>query len=191
MRRLVLILGVTLLASVFATPAGAGGGGHCESQAVSDQRTTVVDMAKACFMPVITRIDKGDTVTWINRDPYSHTVTGAGYVWGDTKDYVSGGRVSHRFTEEGIFPYSCILHPGMVGAVVVGDGVGAKTAAGVVPSEQKPFPPADAEAQPVSENDSSSAGLWLVAFGLVAVLAGGLVTLEMRRRARRQVEVPA
>jgi len=45
--------------------------------------------------------------------------------------------VSYRFVRSGVYPYVCTYHPGMVGAVVVGDGtglgaVGTTTAAGPV-----------------------------------------------------------
>ena len=40
--------------------------------------------------------------------------------------------MSYRFDQDGVYPYSCLLHPGMVGAIVVGDGVGTDLA-GVVP----------------------------------------------------------
>jgi hypothetical protein len=37
-----------------------------------------------------------------------------------SKASVAGEARLFTFTEDGIFPYACTLHPGMVGAVVVG-----------------------------------------------------------------------
>jgi hypothetical protein len=47
-----------------------------------------------------------------------------------------GKSVTFRFDEEGVYPFFCCLHPGMAGAVVVGDGAGTGAAgAATVPVE--------------------------------------------------------
>src|SRR5690606_28103368 len=62
----------------------------------------------------------GTEVTFRNLDAAPHTVTGESAAWGSTKQLAQGDSLSHTFEEAGVYPYSCILHPGMVGAVVVG-----------------------------------------------------------------------
>ena len=42
--------------------------------------------------------------------------------WGHWDDMYEGDRFTASFDEEGIFPFACTYHPGMSGAIVVGDG---------------------------------------------------------------------
>ena len=63
----------------------------------------------------------------------THVVVGVGDSWGDPGiSLVQGDTVRYRFDQDGVYPYSCLIHPGMVGAIVVGDGVGTDLS-GVVP----------------------------------------------------------
>jgi plastocyanin len=64
-------------------------------------------------------IDAGLTVTWINRDSVSHTVTSADDR--GTFDYAigPGKQVSNTFKVPGTFDYFCRFHPAMVGTIVV------------------------------------------------------------------------
>lgn len=104
------------LAVLPAAPAAAGGG--CGT--FTDGAGPAVDTQHNCFVPAVARVAVGDTVTWRNADGMPHNVTTNAGFGGDLplKD-----SLSHRFTEPGVYPYACTLHPGMVGAVVVGDGV--------------------------------------------------------------------
>jgi hypothetical protein len=55
-------------------------------------------------------------VTFVNKDPEFHAVGGVAGTFGDMhRDIASEERVRITFEEEGIFPYVCILHPGMGG----------------------------------------------------------------------------
>ena len=112
-------------ATLAADDAAAGGGGCHSSSALSDGSATTVTMVKSCFGPTVTRVDAGATVTFINEDPGPHTVTGAAMAWGSTANMLQGDTLEATFADEGVYPYACILHPGMVGAIVVGDGVRA------------------------------------------------------------------
>jgi plastocyanin len=133
MRRLIPFVALATLAAALlvgpATVARAGGGAHCAPQ-FTDAETDAVRLTNNCFVPTIARVDKGATVTFENLDGMPHTVTGAVYIFGDMDEFSTGER-SFSFDEEGIFPYVCVLHPGMAGAIVVGDGEG-KVSAGSV-----------------------------------------------------------
>jgi plastocyanin len=129
-RTLVLAALTTAFAVVLpAAPAAAGGGG-CHGATLTDDATTEVVMASACFTPTVARVGTGESVTFRNADPMVHAVTGAGGSFGDYADIPPGGSVTHTFDEAGVFPYFCVLHPSMVGAVVVGDAVQAAGAGG-------------------------------------------------------------
>ena len=125
--------GIALLAIVmFAASSGPGSvsaGGGCHQQSTLTDITgttgTTVDMVGACFEPTVIRVNKGGAVTWTNNDEQVHTVTGAGGVFGNMNEIAADDSVSYTFADTGVFPYYCVFHPAMVGAVVVGDGVPA------------------------------------------------------------------
>ena len=111
------------------TPLSARAGGFClHQEEVTDRRSATVDMKDYCFFPQVVRVDKGDVVTWTNYDSETHTITAPGGWGGGHDDYLQGDEISFRFEREGVFPYVCLLHPGMVGTVVVGDGEGRTSA---------------------------------------------------------------
>ena len=77
-----------------------------------------------CFIPHTVTIDVGDKVRWLNEDTVTHTITsgtpkdGADGIF-DSGIVIPGVEFSHIFTESGQYPYYCVVHPWMVGMVVV------------------------------------------------------------------------
>jgi plastocyanin len=69
------------------------------------------------FGPSSVTVNKGDTVRWVNKDPFPHTATAAGTF--DSKSIAAGGQWSWRASKSGEFPYICTLHPNMKGTVKV------------------------------------------------------------------------
>ena len=67
----------------------------------------------------------GDTVVWKNGDQDKHTVTsgtledGPDGIFGGTEFLVPGEFYSFTFTEKGLYPYFCLIHPWMTGAITV------------------------------------------------------------------------
>jgi plastocyanin len=122
----ILVLGLaavtaTLTAGAQAVPAAAGGGG-CHTTPYSDAPADNVDIKELCFHPNVVRIANGTTLTFRNVDGMDHTVTGVSDSFGSMEVLSSGKSVSYKFQKDGVFPYFCLYHPGMVGAVVVGTG---------------------------------------------------------------------
>src|SRR5918999_5633531 len=115
---------ILLLASLFmaawpATPAEAGGGCHSAGPEFARATAgTAVEMEGMCFLPGVLAVDPGATVRFTNSDEVAHVVVGTG--WGTTSPIAWNETVEHRFPEAGTYPYSCYLHPGMNGAIVVG-----------------------------------------------------------------------
>lgn len=73
-------------------------------------------------------IDLNDSVSWENADTAAHTVTSGKATEGpdgifDSGLYGPGQTFTYSFDEEGTYPYFCLVHPWMVGTVVVGSGV--------------------------------------------------------------------
>ena len=116
-------IGVLAIVALGPQLASASGGGGC-GRVVSDARGASIHIHNFCFTPTILRIRPGQTVTWVNRDPFSHTVMGANAVWGTFGELASRRSVTYRFVRAGVYPYVCTIHPGMVGAIVVGSGSG-------------------------------------------------------------------
>ncbi len=114
-----------VLAAILLVPgsASASGGGGC-GQAVTDEAGSEVDIVDYCFLPTILRVAPGDVVAFTNRDRAPHSVLGANATWGDYDDMRRRQAITYRFAEPGVYPYVCTYHVGMVGAIVVGDGVG-------------------------------------------------------------------
>ncbi len=188
-KRLLLVLSLSLLIAALVAPeAQAGGGAHCAPD-ITDERTTTVMLAKNCFFPTIARVDVGDEVTFHSKDPVPHTITGAIFVFGDMDEVMQGDERRFTFDEEGIYPYVCIIHPGMAGAIVVGDGKGVGGAVsdtsfyGTNSAEEaaEEGVAADAEAVPVSaQDDAISWSIVPAALGALLVLA--VLSIGFRKR---------
>jgi plastocyanin len=179
-----------------AVPAHAGAG--CHNAEIKDVAGTRVDLRDNCFVQTILRVKPGQSVTWTNRDGTEHAVTGVAGKWGDYDTFLPGKSVTYRFSRPGIYPYFCYVHPGMVGAVVVGDGGKATTTessdAGVVPVVSQPphAKSAPAIVEPASDPVSaSSPSPWrliaLVTLGLLVAAGAGLAAqrLGLRRSQAR------
>lgn len=78
------------------------------------------------YVPASTSIPAGTTVRWVNASSAPHTVTGFGV---DSGIIPVGGQFTYTFSRPGTYTYSCMLHPGMTGVIVVY----AATARGPVP----------------------------------------------------------
>jgi hypothetical protein len=109
--------------------------------------------------PRVLAAAEGASVTFVNRDAVEHNLVGDGWF----VDELSIGESVTRKFPIGTHVYSCTLHPGMVGAVVVGDGAVA---------------PALAAATTPTDDGSSNA--WVLA-GLVGLALGSGLTAAVRR----------
>ena len=69
------------------------------------------------YEPALITVKKGETVTFVNRDPFPHTVTAAGKF--DSRSIAADGKWTYRATQVGEFDYICTLHPNMKGTLKV------------------------------------------------------------------------
>ena len=115
------------------------------------QRETPVELVDACPTPTILTIDPGGTVTFVNEDPFAHNVIGS--AWGHPERPQPGMTAfTATFDEPGIYPWACWYHPGMTGAIVVGDGTGVGNGAAVdVSSFSQPEPSPVVEVRTVTQ----------------------------------------
>ncbi len=70
------------------------------------------------FSPPSFTVKVGSTVTWINRDATTHTVTSTTGVF-DSGYRGSGDTFKFTFTQPGTYQYYCTLHTNMKGTIVV------------------------------------------------------------------------
>jgi plastocyanin len=123
---LCLIAGTAMV--VLGMPGAALAGGGCHGSVTQndarDEKVATVRMVDACFTATVTTVDPGAPVTFANTDlGVTHNV--GGNRWGHFEDMIEGDAFTVTFDEAGIYPFACSYHPGMTGAIVVGDGNGA------------------------------------------------------------------
>jgi plastocyanin len=161
-----------------ASPAQAGGG--CFAGATNGTGTTV-EMTHMCFTPTVLRVKPGDSVTFINRDQMQHTVTGTAGLFGSYTGLTPGESATYKFVTNGVYAYSCIFHPGMTGAVVVGNGSGPGLATGAQPVVVSHSQAQAAAAKPPAPAAPQPPWGWLIA---AALLAGGGLGFVVAQRLR-------
>jgi plastocyanin len=172
MRRIVLAAIAATLTFAVLSATSLAGGGHC----VNDARPTEgadpnVKIANCSFQAAVLRVPVGTRVTWTNADTYlPHIVSGIG--WGKPQTMLmSGDTFSQDFTEAGIYPYTCPLHPGMSAVVIVGDVAAPAAQSSSVASR----------AEPAAQRGPDGSGL---AIALVASLLVGVTSFLVGRSFR-------
>jgi plastocyanin len=157
--------------------------GRVTAHAAGDPAVTVADFH---FSPASTTIHVGDTITWTNDGPSSHTATAHGGTF-DTGVLKKGQSASHTFTTPGTFTYFCQIHPFMHGTIVVlaattTSAASTETSAATTPTTTTPTAATAASDGPALPNTGFNvmAGLGV---GLLLVGLGAAV----RRGARSQM----
>lgn len=105
---------VIIVALLFAVAAFSLSG--CKKEEMPG--TNEVWMQNNMFNPSTITVAVNTTITWKNKDGVTHDVTGSSspFVSGNIAD---GGTYTHQFTTAGTYPYTCTIHSGMAGTVIV------------------------------------------------------------------------
>jgi plastocyanin len=181
MRRPLWIVLAVVAVGTALTPAVAGGG--CHDLEATEASASMVELRKACFTSTVTHIDPGQELAFVNRDDVVHNVIGLGAGWGEFDGMGRGETRRFTFQAPGIYPYACTLHPGMVGAVVVGgDNVRAGDSSSVSAVASTGSVGATSTATRQSDGDGWPLPETMLALALVVVLVGGLAGFVLRRR---------
>jgi plastocyanin len=85
------------------------------ARSASDPAVTIADFH---FTPPTTTVRVGDTITWTNDGPSSHTATAKDGSF-NTDTLSKGQAASHTFTKPGTYAYVCTIHPFMHGTITV------------------------------------------------------------------------
>jgi plastocyanin len=177
---LALLPFVLLLGWAAAGAALAGGGCHGgELTTATEGSATVVKIDGCTFAPTVTRVPVGAEVTFLNTSVAPHDVTGRNREWG-TPSLGVGASFANRFGKAGVYPYSCSLHPGMAGVVVVGSPVAAADTAPAAANIATVA--ATAPAAPTSAENSPIPYVAAGGLGLLGGLAIGGAVVNRRRR---------
>jgi len=122
MRRSIVFAVAFIALSLGSLSFAAAGGGCMPPSGTTESKGVEVKVANCSFIPTIIHAPVGAKVTWFNGDYLPHAINGLG--WNASVPGMPtnpGTNVSQTFSQPGIYPYMCYVHPGMAGIVVVGD----------------------------------------------------------------------
>lgn len=171
-----MTLPALLALGVLSAPAASAGNPCFHGYQMPSSTTgsgTDIKLMPCAFEPTVAVIDVGQSVTFINGPDYAHLVTGAGHEWGSAEVEVQPNEtVTYAFDAEGVYPYACALHPGMSGAIVVGDPTNAAPAGAAISAS-------------TDARDLPQGAALLIALGVAAGVFGGAAVAwkALRRRA--------
>jgi plastocyanin len=114
-----------IVIGIIATVVGSSSGGASSNVVVNNALgSSTPGCEPDCFIPTTATIRAGGTITWVNGDTAAHTATagtaadGPSGVW-DSSLIMAGGSYSYTADTAGTYDYFCMVHPWMVGAVIV------------------------------------------------------------------------
>ncbi len=90
-------------------------GGHVYAAEYSMVHTVV--MQATSYAPVSLTVKRGDTVVWVNKDPFPHTATARGTF--DSKSIAAASSWKYKARKAGEYPFICTFHPNMKGTLRV------------------------------------------------------------------------
>ena len=79
-------------------------------------KTVAITIENMQFTPAVVSVQRGDRVTWVNKDLFPHTVTAAGKEF-DSGNIDAGASWTYVATRPGEFAYGCSYHPTMKGSL--------------------------------------------------------------------------
>ena len=91
--------------------------GLLSGAAVAAPATHTVTIDGLKFDPDPLTVNRGDTVVWVNKDPFPHTVTAKGTF--DSHEITAGKSWKYVAKKAGEYGYVCTLHPNMHGTLTV------------------------------------------------------------------------
>lgn len=90
----------------------------CCTPVFAAPRVHTVAIENMRFVPETLEVRQGDTVVWVNRDPFPHTATAEGKGF-DSRSIAPERSWKYVARRRGDFPYLCTLHTTMRGKLTV------------------------------------------------------------------------
>ncbi len=85
--------------------------------ALANATAHIVEIDGLKYSPATLTVKRGDTIAWINKDPFPHTVSARGAF--DSHDIPAGGEWKYVARRRGTYDYGCTYHPNMKGTLKV------------------------------------------------------------------------
>jgi plastocyanin len=96
-----------------------GGGSQApQTPVVSDAPQMTVEIRDFDFFPREPTVERGTTITWVNRDTVPHDASDEGGAW-STAMLKQGESDTLTFDSPGTYQYLCSIHPNMKATVTV------------------------------------------------------------------------
>jgi len=114
-----LVIGVLVVAlTIHCSKGSSYGSSTNNNNNNTGTNNTTVAMQNMSFSITSLTVKGGTTVTWVNNDYTTHTVTADDKSF-DSGDIASGKSFTKTFSTVGTFPYHCIYHSTMKATVIV------------------------------------------------------------------------
>lgn len=82
--------------------------------------TVTIDATR--FQPAQLTVKAGDSILWVNKDLFPHTVTSKSAGLFDSRVIAAGASWTYTPTTKGFTAYFCVFHPTMTGTLTVVGG---------------------------------------------------------------------
>jgi plastocyanin len=97
-----------ILAAALVLFLSGGGSGAVASA----PKTNTLTIEGTAFSPETLTVKAGDSIVWVNKDPFPHTVTSTAGKF-DSDQIAPDKSWKYKTSAKGEFPYVCRLHPTM------------------------------------------------------------------------------
>ncbi len=111
----IIVMGTAVLSVLWNRSPVAPADSPTEGVAVVPNAVGITDFS---FIEPTVTVTAGDTVTWINHDPFAHSVVGADDAF-ESERLEPNAKFEFTFDTVGAYSYICGIHPSMAGTVVV------------------------------------------------------------------------
>lgn len=119
---LISVSAFTLILLFLTGNNGCGSNDNSNPNPITENPNQVL-MKNIAYSPATITVSVGTTVTWVNNDGVSHTVTSGtpGNSTGpfDSSTIPPGGKFNFKFDSKGTFKYYCTIHPSQMQATVI------------------------------------------------------------------------
>ncbi len=88
---------------------------------LAEAKTHTVVMQAMKFSPQVLEVNPGDTIVWVNKDPFPHNATATDRSF-QSGDIAANASWQFKASKAGTFAYTCTLHPPMTASIVVKSG---------------------------------------------------------------------
>jgi len=99
-----------------APSGGSSSGDSATAPTPPGSKSYTINMSGDAFDPQTLNARVGDKITWVNKDPVPHNVTGGPL---DSGTMMPNATYTTVLTEQGTIQYQCTFHPGMTGTLQV------------------------------------------------------------------------